>query len=80
MTTAETTYSADRTKRFRLTPTGQGSEHYGPCEVCGERFERIYILVTEKPVTNPDGSTGWAQEGRTVFGCLECLLKLRGDQ
>lgn len=63
--------------RFRVSSTGHGSSHYGPCEVCGKHADTTYIQSRFRRYSFPeDGVAGWASEG-SVFGHPACLEKER---
>jgi len=53
-----------------------GSERYGPCEICKKPVWSMYLQITEKAILHDGRHMGWSAQGST-FGHKACLLKKR---
>ena len=64
------------TYRYRLTSTGDSSEKYGACEVCGKHASEVFQQAEERAFEG-----GWTQyQCRRLFGHEGCLIAQRRGQ
>jgi hypothetical protein len=61
---------------YSCRSTGYGSARFGPCQVCGKPAVETWLQVEWRFVQDADGARH-AEEERTLFGHLDCLVPLR---
>lgn len=59
--------------RYRLISTGESSQKYGKCEICGEHASEVFHQIEEKKYPQ-----GWTHaECHDAFGHEKCLKNIR---
>lgn len=70
-------FTERKNDKFRIRSTGHGSDHYGPCEVCGKHMSTAFILNHQMRYEDEELGSTFTHHGSIgmKFGHEECLKK-----
>ena len=83
-----TTLENEMQYRYKTTPTGYGTDHYGNCEVCGKRASELSMQIEERFVDDAEyakygmPTKFWTHDKcrAPTIGHEQCLVAIQRDE
>ena len=61
-----------------IRTTGRGTDHYGPCEICGQTCSETHVHTHARVWQRQDGLL-YLSRGPGMYGHRNCLVEARGQ-